>query len=482
MELPQTFRNVKGVGALLPAYYSFFHMKLVTQIFISTFSLMSLAYSEKPNVVYIIADDLGYSDLSCYGQKGFETPHLDQMAKDGIRFTSHYSGSTVCAPSRSCLMTGQDSGNTYIRGNGKYQLREEDLTVAELFQDAGYKTGMVGKSCVTGNTSDAQAPHVSGFDYFWGTLSHKIAHYHYPSQVYSQGEVVKIEGNNGQTGSVYIQDEYTKRSLEFIDDSKDAPFFLLLSYSVPHASLQAPKEAVEPFIGKFPNERSFKGGHYTACEHVLATHAAMVTRMDQHVGEIVGKLKELGIDENTIICFTSDNGSHVEGGYNYKLLKSNGELRGGKRDLYEGGIRVPMIVKWPKVVKAGRETNHASAFWDFLPTVCETVGVKPPEGIQGVSYLPLLKGEKQPSHDFLYWEYQNRMALRKGEWKLVKHGVGAKVKKNKKVQKVGYELFNLSDDLGEKNDLATKHPEKVKELSKLLKSARTPSPEAVWNF
>lgn len=445
------------------------------------FSLLGISsvYAEKPNIVYIIADDLGYGDLSCYGQKGFETPYLDQMAKDGIRFTSHYSGSTVCAPSRSCLMTGQDSGNTYIRGNGEFQLREEDLTIAELLKKAGYKTGMVGKSCVTGNTTDAQAPHISGFDYFWGTLSHKVAHFHYPKQVYSQGEAVKIEGNNGKTGSVYIQDEYTKRSLEFIEKSKDGPFFLLLSYSVPHASLQAPQEAIDPFIGKFKDEKSSKGGHYLACKHVKATHAAMVTRMDKHVGDVVAKLKELGVEDNTIICFTSDNGSHSEGGYHYNLLKSNGELRGGKRDLYEGGIRVPFIVKWPKEITAGRTTDHASAFWDFLPTVCDLVETEAPDHTQGVSYLPLLKGEEQPKHKYLYWEFQEkngRVALRKGDWKIVRYNV------NLKKKKTSYELYNLAEDMSENNDLAAKHPEKVKELLELMKSARTESPEKVWNF
>jgi len=436
----------------------------------------------KPNIVYIIADDLGYGDLSSYGQKGFETPHIDQIAKEGLKFTSHYSGSTVCAPSRSCLMTGQDSGNTYIRGNGKYQLRDEDFTVAELLKKQGYKTGMVGKSCVAGNSSDAKAPHESGFDYFWGTLSHKTAHWHYPSQVYSQGEAVKIEGNNGKTGSTYIQDEYTKRALEFIDRSKEDPFFLLLSYSVPHASLQAPQESIDPFIGKFDNEKSYKGGHYLAAEHVIATHAAMITRMDSQVGEVVAKLKEHGLEENTLICFTSDNGSHTEGGYHYRLLQSNGVLRGGKRDLYEGGIRVPFVVKWPKMITAGRTSDHASAFWDFLPTVCDIVGAEAPSYTQGISYLPLLKDEKQAEHEYLYWEFHGkdgrdrRVALRKGDWKIVRYNV------NRKNEKSKYELYNIVEDISEKNDLANKHPDKVAELLKIMKTARTESPETIWNF
>ncbi len=389
-------------------------------------------------------------------------------------------------------MTGQDSGNTYIRGNGEYQLRPEDVTIAELLKKGGYKTGMVGKSCVTGNTFDAQAPHESGFDYFWGTLSHKTAHYHYPKKVYSQGKEVLIEGNDGKYGSVYIQDEYTKRSLEFIEKSKDEPFFLLLSYSVPHASLQAPKEAVEPFIGKFTPEKKYKGVHYVACEHVKATHAAMVTRMDKQVGEVVAKLKELGIEEDTLICFTSDNGSHVEGGYHYKLFNSNGELRGGKRDLYEGGIRVPFIVKWPKVITAGRETDHASAFWDVMPTVCDLLGESTPERTQGVSFLPLLKGEEQAKHEYLYWEFQDKggkVALRKGDWKIVRVNVNSRERqtkqktKGRRPQEISkYELYNLAEDIREKHDLAQKYPEKVAELFKLLSSARTESPKEEWNF
>jgi len=452
-------------------------MKLLYTL-LATLSLAS-AESRLPNIVYIIADDLGYGDLSCYGQEHFETPNLDQMAAEGMRFTSHYSGSTVCAPSRSALMTGQDTGHTFLRGNGAHQLRPTDTTVAELLKKAGYRTGMVGKSCVTGNTMDPQAPHVAGFDYFWGTLSHRTAHYHYPKSVFSQGKVVPIPGNNGKTGSVYIQDRYTEKSLEFIEESQEQPFFLLLAYSVPHATLQAPPEAVEPFIGTFEDEVSYAGDHYLACEHVKATHAAMVTRLDQHVGQVMAKLKELGLEENTLICFTSDNGSHTEGGYHFDLLKSNGELRGGKRDLYEGGIRVPFIVKWPHVVAEGAISEHVSAFWDFMPTVCEISGVSAPENIQGLSYLPTLKGATQPKHQYLYWELTEkggRVALRQGEWKVIRYNV-----RNRK-QKAKYELYNLAEDLSEQHDVAAQHPDKVKELVSLLKSARTKSPINKWNM
>lgn len=437
--------------------------------------------NSKPNVVYIISDDLGYGDLSCYGQKHFKTPNIDKLATDGIRFTSHYSGSTVCAPSRSCLMTGQDTGHTYIRGNGDHQLRDEDFTLAEVFKKAGYATGMVGKSCVAGNGSDPQAPHLAGFDYFWGTLSHKTAHWHYPKNICTQGEKITIEGNNGKTGTTYIQDEYTERAVEFIEKSKDDPFFLLLSFSVPHASLQAPQEAIDPHIGKMGKDKSYKGGHYLAVKHIKATHAAMITRMDEHVGIVVDKLTELGLDKNTIVCFTSDNGSHVEGGFHYSMMDSNGVLKGGKRDLYEGGIRVPFIVKWPSTIKAGATSDHPSAFWDFLPTICDIVDVEKPTDIQGISFLPTLKSnnEEQKQHPYLYWEFSQtngRVALRQGDWKIVRYNILGTKKKS------SYELYNLKDDLSEKNNLAKKHPEKIEEMRKLIKSAHKKSPVELWNF
>lgn len=454
-------------------------MKKTLRNLLLLFFLSSALQAEKPNIVYIIADDLGYGDLSSYGQQHFQTPHIDALGEEGLRFTEHYAGNTVCAPSRSTLMTGQDTGNTYLRGNGPFHLREQDLTVAEILKKAGYKTGMVGKSCVTGDVKDPQIPHNCGFDYFYGTLDHRTGHWHYPNQVFSQGKPVKIEGNNGKTGNVYIEDVFTERSLEFIEQNKDSPFFLLLSFSVPHASLQAPQESIDPFIGKLEGDLSYEGGHYLAVEHVKATHAAMVTRMDQHVGQVVAKLEELGLTENTMISFTSDNGSHFEGGYKPEYLNSNGTLRGGKRDLYEGGIRVPFLVKWPAVIKPGRTTKHASAFWDFLPTVCEISGEPIPENIQGLSYLPLLKGEEQKKHEYLYWEFQERggrVALRKDNWKLVRYDV------NKPEKSSTYQLYNLNKDLSEKWNVAKKFPEKVKELRTLLKSARVTSPVEKWNF
>ncbi|MEM1297477.1 MAG: arylsulfatase, partial [Verrucomicrobiota bacterium] len=379
----------------------------------------NLAHSaERPNIIYIIVDDMGYGDLSCYGQKSWQTPNIDRLATEGIKFTSHYSGSTVCAPSRSSLMTGQDQGHTRIRGNGNHQLLPEDITVAELLKEAGYRTGMIGKSCVTGNTKDAQCPHECGFDYFYGTLSHVTAHHHWPQFVFENGEQIEIPGNQGKTGEVFIQNRYTEKALSFVREDPEEPFFLLLSFSTPHADIDAPEEDVAPFLGKFEPEVAYKGGHYKGTKTIKANYAGMVANLDKNIGKLLGLLKELGIDENTVVSFTSDNGPTLAGGYHWDFFDSNGSLRGGKRDLYEGGIRVPFLVRWPAKITEGRESDHPSAFWDFLPTACDLAGAEKPSNIQGVSYLPTLLGTEQPKHDYLYWEFHEKggkVALRQGD-------------------------------------------------------------------
>ena len=440
------------------------------------FSLILFA-EQKPNVIYIIADDLGYGDLSCYGQKNWQTPNIDALAKEGLKFTNHYSGSTVCSPSRASLMTGLDQGHAPIRGNGNYQLEEEDFTIAEVFKQADYITGMIGKSCVTGNTQDAQAPHVSGFDYFYGTLSHKKAHHHWPKYIFENGEKVEIPGNKGKTGEVFIQNRYTDKALNFLEHNHEKPFFLLLSYSTPHADVDAPAKDVEPFLGKFGEEIAYKGGHYKRTEKIKATYAGMLANLDNNLGKITAKIKELGIEENTIVCFTSDNGPHFEGGYDPEIFDSNRELRGGKRDLYEGGIRVPFLVKWPQAVKPDTVSDHQSAFWDFMPTVCEIVGEKIPENIQGLSFLPTLKGGAQKAHPFLYWEFAakgGKVALRQGDWKIVGLSMQERQKK--------FELYNLKDDISEATNITESHPEKLAELKQMLKAHRASSNVKEWNF
>ena len=439
---------------------------------------LGLCAADRPNIIYIIVDDMGYGDLSCYGQTAWQTPHIDRLASEGIRFTAHYSGSTVCAPSRSSLMTGQDQGHTRIRGNGTHQLKPEDTTVAELLKKGGYQTGMIGKSCVTGNTQDAKCPHESGFDYFYGTLSHVTAHHHWPQFVYENGKRVEIPGNTGKSGEVFIQNRYTERALQFIRTNRHEPFFLLLSYSTPHADIDAPAEDVAPFLGKFEPEVAYKGGHYKGTKTIKANYAGMIANLDKNVGKLLTLLKELEIDDNTVISFTSDNGPTLAGGYHYRYFDSNGPLRGGKRDLYEGGIRVPLVVRWPARIAAGRQSDHPSAFWDFLPTACEMAGVDKPADIQGLSYLPTLLGKTQPTHNYLYWEFHEKggkVALRQGDWKVVRVDL-------RKAKPKPYELYNLAADLAEQNDLAASQPERLKKLVSLLESHRQLSPVVGWNF
>lgn len=431
------------------------------------FLLTAAFAAAKPNLIFIIADDLGYGDLGCYGQKNIKTPVLDKLAAEGIRFTQHYSGSTVCAPARSTLMTGLDTGSTWLRGNGEFQLRPdpEDLTVATLLQRAGYRTAMVGKSCISGNTQDPRHVLEKGFDVFYGTTNHKDGHHRYPLFLYDQAMRVELEGNELHTGRSYDAELYTQRSESFIKET-DGPFFLLLSYPIPHAAVLAPKGSVPGGAGMEHTK-----GHYTQVKNPKAHYRAMVEAMDGYVGRVMAALREKGVAENTLVIFTSDNGSHFEGGYNPAMLESSGPLRGGKRDLYEGGIRVPTIAHWPSGISKPGDSGHIGAFWDFLPTACELAGIEPPAGIQGISYAPTLTGKgEQRTHDFLYWEFHEqgtRRALRQGDWKLVQYDM----EKNGKPR-----LFNLAQDLGETEDLCAGEPARVAAMLGIMDARRTPSP------
>ncbi len=421
----------------------------------------------KPNIVFIITDDLGYGDLGCYGQKTIRTPVLDKLAGEGIRFTQHYSGSTVCAPSRSALLTGLDTGSTWLRGNGEFELRPdpEDLTVATLLQRAGYRTAMVGKSCVSGNTQNPQQVLNKGFHVFYGTTSHRDGHFRYPLFVYDQDKKVELEGNNLHSGTSYDAELYTARAERFIRETED-PFFLLLSYPIPHAAVLGPEGSVPDPIVKAPE----KGG-YTVVKNPAAHYRAMVEALDGYVGRVLAVLEEKGVARDTLLIFTSDNGSHFEGGYNPAMLNSSGPLRGGKRDLYEGGIRVPTIAHWPAGITKPGDSDHIGAFWDFLPTACELAGIEAPAGLHGISYAPTLTSiGKQRAHDFLYWEFHEkgtRRALRQGNWKLTQYDVSKMGKP---------ELYHLGNDLGETKNLAAQEPERVAAMLKLMEVHRKPSP------
>lgn len=442
---------------------------------------------QKPNIVYILADDLGYGDLSCYGQTRFETPNIDKLAKEGMTFTQHYSGSTVCAPSRSSLMTGQHTGHTFIRGNkeiqpeGQYPLKAEAVTLAEALQDAGYVTGAFGKWGL-GYPGSGGDPNNQGFDEFFGYNCQRIGHNYYPYHLWHNQEKVMLEGNQGRLTGQYAPDVIHEQALKFLENNKEKPFFMYYPSIIPHAELFAPEEYMEKHRGKYEPEKSFQGvddgenfrlGPYGSQPEAHAAFAAMINVLDDQVGEIVTKLKELGVYENTLIIFTSDNGPHMEGGADPDYFDSNGPLKGYKRDLYEGGIRVPMIAVWNGKIVAGSETDHISAFWDVYPTFAEITGAKIPDTADGISFLPTLlgKNENQKEHEYMYWEFHERggrQAVRKGDWKLVRYNV-------LDPEKTTTELYNLSTDLGEENNVAEEHPEIVEELSEIMKNARTES-------
>ncbi len=439
---------------------------------------------QKPNIVFILADDLGYGDLSCYGQQHFQTPNLDKMAAGGMRFTQHYAGTSVCAPSRSSLMTGQHTGHTPIRGNkewqpeGQWPMNAEAITVAEILKNAGYVTGAFGKWGL-GFVGTEGDPNRQGFDEFFGYNCQRLAHNYYPGHLWDNNQKVEVPENSGDKFGVYAPKLIHERALQFIEKNKDKPFFLFYPNVIPHAELLLPEENLAEFRGKFPPEMSYKGanpgdkgfrdGTYGTQPEGHAAFAAMVTLLDKQVGEILAKLKELGLEKNTLVIFSSDNGPHLEGGADPDYFDSNGPLRGYKRDLYEGGIRVPLIAFWEGKIVAGSTSDHISAFWDFLPTAAEIAGVQSPENIDGISYLPALIGKEQKQHEYLYWEFHElggRLAVRKDDWKLVSYQVF-------NPENTTVELYNLADDIGEQNNVAEQHPEIVKELSELMKTART---------
>lgn len=444
---------------------------------------------KKPNVIYIMADDLGYGDLGCYGQEKIKTPNIDNMASEGMLFTQHYSGSTVCAPSRSSLMTGMHTGNTYIRGNkstppeGQYPLAAENLTVAEIMKEAGYATGAFGKWGL-GMHDNEGSPNAQGFDEFFGFLCQAVAHRYYPEYIWHNNNKVYLEGNDWSHTKVYAPDVIHQNTLEFIRKNQKNPFFLYVPSIIPHAELIAPEDTfLALYRGKFDNpQTSYKGNDYGAEDFRIPGYAsqnnpreviaAMISRLDHQVGEIIHLLRELGIAENTLVIFTSDNGPHLEGGADPDFFQSAGGLKGYKRDLYEGGIRAPYIAWWPGKVKPNTTTDHISAFWDFLPTMAELVGSSMPEGVDGISFLPTLLGKKnQQKHKYLYWELHEKggmMAIRKDDWKLVRYNVLRK-------DRITTELYNLKEDKEEKNNVSSLHPEITEELLKLMYEARTPS-------
>ncbi|WP_425236838.1 arylsulfatase [Ulvibacterium sp.] len=455
--------------------------------------------TSKPNIVYILADDLGYGDLSIYGQEKFRTPNIDKLAEQGLLFTQHYSGSTVCAPSRSALMTGMHTGHTPIRGNksnteeGQFPIRAEAFTVAEVLKKAGYSTGAFGKWGL-GFIGTEGDPNKQGFDQFYGYNCQGQAHRYYPTHLWDNEQKVVLEGNDTKNTVVYAPDLIHKKALDFIKSNAERPFFLYIPSVIPHAELIVPKDSIwntfenvfeEAPWGTENNSGSrWKGNDYgsedyhpkgyASQEKPRATFAAMVSRLDTQVGEIVHLLEQLGISENTLVIFTSDNGPHMEGGADPDFFNSSGIVRGRKRDLYEGGIRVPMIAHWPGTIEPDRKTDHLSAFWDILPTLAELAGAEIPKDIDGISMVPTLKGiNEQQKHNHLYWEFheQNgKQAIRFDDWK----GIRLNVYDDPEAP---IELYDLSKDIKELNNVASENPEIVAQIQTLMETSRTDNPD-----
>ncbi|WP_430814972.1 arylsulfatase [Carboxylicivirga sp. RSCT41] len=436
---------------------------------------------EKPNIIYIILDDLGYGDVGFNGQKLIQTPRIDQLAKEGIVFTNHYAGAPVCGPSRAVLMTGKHLGHCTVRGNPRWSLSgnpvdidSTDVTIAEELKKAGYSTAVIGKWGLAENLCHGR-PNEQGFDYFYGFNRHLPAHHYYPEQVYRNEELITIEGNvTAEKRGKYITDLFTQEAQEYIrkEADKTNPFYLHLAYTTPHYELTIPAERKVLYEDKDWPLREMKAGHYLNDKNGHVTYAAMVSDVDRQIGEILDLLDELQIADNTLVLFTSDNGHEYDHLRN-EFFNSNGDGRGRKRDLYEGGIKVPFAARWPGYIAPNSTSDHVSAFWDFLPTVCDITGIEPSdESIDGISFLPALRGDaaNQKKHEYLYWEFNEGRGpiqmLRKGDWKLLRF-----VTKNR------IELYNVASDLSEANNVAAQYPEKCDELKSLMDRARTEHPE-----
>jgi arylsulfatase len=462
----------------------------------------SARVSERPpNIVFILADDLGYGELGCFGQQLIRTPRLDRLAAEGMRFTHFYSGNAVCAPSRCSFMTGKHPGHAHVRSNGnpperrnppagtddfwpgQHPLPFSERTVAELLKERGYATGAIGKWGL-GHEGSTGEPNRRGFDFWYGYLCQGHAHNHYPRFLWRNREKEFLEGNtHGATGRHYAQDRFSAEALRFVRENRERPFFLYLPFTISHASLQVPEEAVADYRGRIPETPYEHRDRYVPHPTPHAAYAAMVTYLDRAVGSLLDLLRELGLDERTLVVFSSDNGPTHDrvGGADSPFFKSAGPFRGLKGSLYEGGIRVPTIARWPGRVPAGSVSAHPAAFWDLLPTFAELAGAAPPPGIDGLSLVPTLLGRpgEQRAHEFLYWEfpsYGGQQAVRAGSWKAVRQGMLQKGN----ADPLRIELYDLEKDPGETTDVAAAHPEIVARMAAVMKREHVPHP--LWPF
>lgn len=457
----------------------------------------------RPNIIFMMADDLGYGELGCYGQTKIRTPNIDALASGGMKFTQHYSGSPVCAPSRCSLLTGKHTGHAYIRGNdemrergdvwhdpaleGQRPLPPDTETIGTLLQRAGYATGAIGKWGLGGPESTGH-PNRQGFDHFYGYLCQRVAHNYYPTHLWRNGEKDILEGNDyfyphqefpedgdpddqaayaGYAGKQYSLDPMVEEALEFIRAHRENPFFLYLPFTVPHVALQVPEDSLKEYAGAFQETPYLGERGYLPHPTPRAAYAAMVSRMDRGIGRIMGLVKALGLDEDTLVIFTSDNGPTFNGGADSAFFESAGPLRGLKASMYEGGIRVPMIARWPGKIAPGSQSGHISAFWDFYPTFADLIGAETSADGDGISLLPTLLGRPagQEEHAYLYWEFRGRMqAVRMGDWKAVRLTPSEAI-----------DLYDLREDLGETRDVAGAHPEVVARVAEIMEMGRTES-------
>ena len=447
-----------------------------------THSHLCLAAEPLPNIILILADDLGYAELGCYGQQWIRTPHIDGIAANGIRFTQHYAGSPVCAPSRCVLLTGKHTGHSQIRDNGEIKpegqrpLPAAEITIAELLQARGYATAAIGKWGL-GFVGTSGDPNRQGFDLFYGYNCQRHAHNHYPRFLWRNDQRMPLEGNDRRlTGAQYSQDLFARQALQFIRDQQERPFFLYLPVAIPHLSIQVPEDSLAEYRSAIP-EAEYEHRGYLKHPTPRAGYAAMVSHLDRDVGKILDLLEELRLEEQTLVVFTSDNGPTFDrlGGSDSDFFASSGPLRGRKGSLYEGGIRVPAVACWPGRIAPGTVTDQVSASTDWLPTLMELVGEETPAGLDGISLVPTLLGQgEQAEHDFLYWEfparhYGGQQAVRWGEWKGVRQQLQADPPQR------GLELYHLAADIGETTDVAADHPEVVASMFDMLRSARVPS-------
>ncbi len=463
----------------------------------------------QPNIVFILADDLGYGELGCYGQEKIETPNIDKLATTGMRFTQFYSGAPVCAPARCVLLTGKHSGHAYIRGNdewasrgdvwdyakmvedpnleGQRPLPQDTVTIGKLLQTAGYKTAVVGKWGL-GAPNTEGIPNKQGFDFFYGYNCQRQAHIYYPKHLWKNtnkhwldNELVIPNTKLDKDADPYDPASYAKFSqkyyapdymfheiLNFVDENKNTPFFLYWATPIPHVSLQAPQNWVETYVKKFGDEEPYLGDMgYLPHRYPHAAYAAMVSYLDDQVGQLIEKLKSLGIYDNTLIIFTSDNGPTYAGGADSEYFNSASPFSNKreriKGNVYEGGVRVPMLASWPRRIQAGSQSVHMAAFYDVLPTLCEVSGTVVPEDTDGISFLPELLGNEQKSHEFLYWEfpgYGGQQAVRMGDWKGIRRDL------QKGASEIA--LYNLADDIKEEHNVADKYPDVVKKIREIM--------------